>query len=55
MVGRETVERVLNVIRGNGRNPRNSYRKKKKELFGEPKDLLPKQQPYDLLPRGKYK
>ena len=57
MDGRKTVDGILAFLNGNGRNPRNSIRrKKKKQIFEEPKyELLPTQQPYDLLPRKRLK
>lgn len=53
MDGRRIVDAALSFINGNGINPRNVIRKKKKkQIFEEPKyELLPRQQPYDLLPR----
>jgi hypothetical protein len=52
MDGRRIVESAISFLTGNGKNPRQSIRKKKKQIFGEPKfELLPKQEPYDLLPR----
>jgi hypothetical protein len=57
MDGRKAVDGILAFLNGNGRNPRNSIRrKKKKQIFEEPKyELLPRQQPYDLLPSKRIK